>query len=129
MGGSTLRQLLAAFRLTLDDVECHGSNWHGPLCSLDDVDGLFFVVERQNGEDNVTESWLDRAIVSFDVVPLSDEEDAEAAIASFMAITGSSEENTARFWVDTAGGNVELSVSNFLDGNNGRRRRATAGRL
>ena len=75
--GSTLRQLLAAFRLTLDDVECHGSNWHGPLCSLDDVDGLFFVVERHDGEDVVTESWLDRAIVSFDVVPSSEEEEEE----------------------------------------------------
>ena len=68
-------------------------------------------------ELHVTESWLDRAIVSFDVVP-SSEEDADAAIASFMAITGSSDENTARFWVDAAGGNVELAVSNFLDGNN-----------
>ena len=116
--GSTLRQLLAAFRLTLDDVECHGSNWHGPLCSLDDVDGLLFVVERQNGEDAVTESWLDRAIVSFDVVPSSEEDDADAAIASFMAITGSSDENTARFWVDAAGGKVELAVGNFLNGNN-----------
>ena len=116
--GSTLRQLLAAFRLTLDDVECHGSNWHGPLCSLDDVDGLLFVVERQNGEDAVMESWLDRAIVSFDVVPSSEEDDADAAIASFMAITGSSDENTARFWVDAAGGNVELAVGNFLNGNN-----------
>ena len=115
--GATLRQLLAAFRLTVDDVVDQGGNWHGPLCSLDDVDGLLFVVERQNGEDAVTESWLDRAIVSFDVVP-SSEEDADAAIASFMAITGSSDENTARFWVDAAGGNVELAVSNFLDGNN-----------
>ena len=79
--GSTLRQLLAAFRLTVDAVECHGSNWHGPLCSLDDVDGLFFVVERaafdvaENGRyEDVTESWLDFAIVSFDV--LSSEEDS-----------------------------------------------------
>ena len=75
--GSTLRQLLAAFRLTLDDVECVGGNWHGPLCRLDDVDGLFFVVERHNGEDVVTESWLDRTIVSFDVVPSSEEEEGE----------------------------------------------------
>ena len=37
---------------------------------------------------------------------------------TFMAITGSSDENTARFWVDAAGGNVELAVSNFLNGNN-----------
>ena len=44
--------------------------------------------------------------------------DADAAIASFMAITGSADENTARFWVDAAGGNVELAVGNFLDGNN-----------
>ena len=35
--------------------------------------------------------------------------DADAAIASFMAITGSADENTARFWVDAAGGNVELA--------------------
>ena len=115
--GSTLRQLLAAFRLTVDDVECHGSNFHGALCSLDDVDGLLFVVDHED-ELHVTESWLDRAIVSFDVVPSSEEDDADAAIASFMAITGSSDENTARFWVDAAGGNVELAVGNFLNGNN-----------
>ena len=73
--------MLAAFRLTVDDVECHGSNWHGPLCSLDDVDGLFFVVERaafdvaeNNRYEDVTERWLDFAIVSFDV--LSSEEDS-----------------------------------------------------
>ena len=69
------------------------------------------MVERHNGEDDVTESWLDRAIVSFDVVPSSEEDDADAAIASFMAITGSSDENTARFWVDAAGGNVELAAA------------------
>ena len=65
--GATLRQLVAAFRLTLDDVVDQGGNWHGPLCGLDGVDGLLFVVERHDGEDVVTESWLDRAIVSFDV--------------------------------------------------------------
>ena len=73
--GATLRQLVAAFRLTLDDVVDQGGNWHGPLCGLDGVDGLLFVVERHNGEDVVTESWLDRAIVSFDVVPSSEEEE------------------------------------------------------
>ncbi len=61
--------MVAAFRLTLDDVEDNGGNWHGPLCGLDGVDGRLFVVERHDGEDVVTESWLDRAIVSFDVVP------------------------------------------------------------
>ena len=80
--GSTLRQLLAAFRLTVDDAVNQGGNWHGPLCSLDGVDGLLFVVERAaydvapQGEDP-TESWLDRAIVSFDVVPSSEEEEEE----------------------------------------------------
>ena len=65
--GATLRQLLAAFRLTVDDVECWGGNFHGPLCELDGVDGLLFVVENTDGLQVVTESWLDRAIVSFDV--------------------------------------------------------------
>ena len=75
--GSTLRQLLAAFRLTVDDVECWGGNFHGPLCELDGVDGLLFVVERHDGEDVVTESWLDRAIVSFDVHSSSEEASEE----------------------------------------------------
>ena len=35
------------------------------------------MVERHDGEDVVTESWLDRAIVSFDVVPSSEEEEEE----------------------------------------------------
>ena len=81
--GSTLRQLLAAFRLTVDDAVNQGGNWHGPLCSLDGVDGLLFVVERAaydvapQGEDP-TESWLDFAIVSFDVrFPWSEEEEEE----------------------------------------------------
>ena len=51
--GATLRQLVAAFRLTLDDVVDQGGNWHGPLCGLDGVDGLLFVVERHDGEDVV----------------------------------------------------------------------------
>ena len=82
--GSTLRQLVAAFRLTLDDVECWGGNFHGPLCELDGVDGLLFVVENTDGLQVVTESWLNRAIVSFDVhssaeedVPSSSEEEEE----------------------------------------------------
>ena len=75
--GATLRQLLAAFRLTVDDVECWGGSFHGPLCELDGVDGLLFVVERHDGEDVVTESWLDRAIVSFDVHSLSEEASEE----------------------------------------------------
>ena len=63
--------MLAAFRLTVDDVEYYGGNWHGPLCKLDDVDGLLFVVDHDN-ELNVTESWLDCTIVSFDVHSLSE---------------------------------------------------------
>jgi len=69
--------LLAAFRLTVDDVECWGGNFHGPLCELDGVDGLLFVVENTDGLQVVTESWLDRAIVSFDVHSLSEEEEGE----------------------------------------------------
>jgi hypothetical protein len=75
--GCTLRQLLAAFRLTVDDVECWGGNFHGPLCELDGVDGLLFVVENTDGLQVVTESWLDRAIVSFDVHSLSEEASEE----------------------------------------------------
>ena len=69
--------MVAAFRLTLDDVVDQGGNWHGPLCGLDGVDGLLFVVERHDGEDVVTESWLDRAIVSFDVHSSAEEEAEE----------------------------------------------------
>ena len=75
--GATLRQLVAAFRLTLDDVECWGGNFHGPLCELDGVDGPLFVVENTDGLQVVTESWLDRAIVSFDVHSLSEEASEE----------------------------------------------------
>ena len=71
------------------------------------------MVERHNGEDdNVAESWLDRAIVSFDVVPSSEEDDADAAIASFMAITGSSDENTGALRRDGSTQNCRGSIKN-----------------
>jgi len=44
---------------------------------------------------------------------------ADANISSFMAITGSGDAAAAAFWLDAAGGNVELAVGNFLDGNSG----------
>ena len=44
---------------------------------------------------------------------------ADANISSFMAITGSGDSAAAAFWLDAAGGNVELAVGNFLDGNSG----------
>ena len=65
--GSTLRQLLAAFRLTVDDAVNQGGNWHGPLCSLDGVDGLRFGLDNDEywEDDDVAESWNDFEILMF----------------------------------------------------------------
>ena len=65
--GSTLRQMLAAFRLTIDDVECHGNNYTGPICSLDSVDGLRFGLDNEENweDDDVAESWNDFEILMF----------------------------------------------------------------
>ena len=78
--GCTLRQLLAAFRLAIHDVDCLGINWYGPLCGLDGVDGLRFVLDNEDhrGEMDVAESWLDFEIFSF-YVHSSGEEDVPSS--------------------------------------------------
>jgi len=40
---------------------------------------------------------------------------ADEATANFMAFTGCADPSTASFYLDAAGGNLEMAVGNFMD--------------